>query len=94
MNTEIYSRETALAYNPTMAKWAKSMIAAVGITPTQGAVTPLFLATSEDGGKPELRGKYWERCGWKWTPAWMEDAALREQLWAKWEEHTRIKASV
>lgn len=92
--TPIWEKPSGLAYNPVMARWAKSMIDAVGISVQQGATTPLFLATSDDAVKPDVRGKYWERCGWKWTPAWMEDADLRQALWKKWEEQTKITCAI
>ncbi|KAG8985751.1 hypothetical protein FRB90_004474 [Tulasnella sp. 427] len=92
--TPIWEKPTGLAYNPVMARWAKSMIDTVGISIQQGATTPLYLATSDDAVKPDVKGKYWERCGWKWTPAWMEDPDLRKALWRKWEEQTKITCTI
>ncbi|KIO24539.1 hypothetical protein M407DRAFT_244398 [Tulasnella calospora MUT 4182] len=92
--TPIWEKPSGLAYNPVMARWAKSMIDTVGISVQQGATTPIFLASSDDAVKPDVRGKYWERCGWKWTPAWMEDADLRTALWKKWEEETKVQCTI
>lgn len=94
VGTPIWERSDGVSYNPVMARWVKSMISTVGISVQQGATTPLFLATSPDAVKPDVRGKYWERCGWKWTPAWMEDADLRKALWKKWEEQTKITCTI
>lgn len=94
VGTPIWERSDGVSYNAVMARWVKSMIATVGISVQQGATTPLFLATSPDAVKPDVRGKYWERCGWKWTPAWMEDADLRKALWKKWEEQTKITCTI
>lgn len=77
-----------------MERWAKKALDAVGISVQQGATTAIWLATQPEAVLPEVRGKYWERCGWKWTPAWMEDADLRQALWKKWEEQSRIPGLV
>lgn len=77
-----------------MARWAKKALDAVGISVQQGATTPLYLATQPEAVLPEVRGKYWERCTWKWCPAWMEDADVREALWKRWEKDSKIKGII
>lgn len=56
----------------------------MGITPSQGAVTAIYLATTpefEEGDK----GRYWDRFGWRWPPGWMKNDGLREEFWRRWE---------
>ncbi|KAG8863307.1 hypothetical protein FRB96_008798 [Tulasnella sp. 330] len=94
VKTGIYQRPTGIAYNPVMARWAQTALDTVGISVQQGATTAIYLATQPEPALPEVRGKYWERCGWKWTPAWMEDAELRTALWKRWGEDSRIRGRI
>lgn len=65
----------------------------VGISPEEGALTPLFLLTSKEAAEPGNRAQFWDRYRWKWTPAWMDDAGIRRTLWKQWEEDAGVDAS-
>jgi len=60
----------------------------VGIPPKDAAVTPYFLATSPQSiGNG---GHYWQRCKIRHPPGWMDNAALRGELWRKWEADSEV----
>jgi len=57
------------------------MIETLGISCEEGAVTPVWLATSAAAAGLNVQGKYWERNAWKWIPAWMNDVEQRQVVW-------------
>ncbi|KAG8935807.1 hypothetical protein FRC02_006357 [Tulasnella sp. 418] len=57
---------------------------ATGITPEQGATTPVWLATAPEPAHEDLRGRYWARCRWRWIPAWMQNKQTTVALWEQW----------
>jgi len=63
----------------------------VGLPTQQGAVTPVFLAISEEAGRAENRGEYWTRCHRQWVHGWMADTTLRKALWQKWAEDSGLE---
>jgi len=79
--TSMYSRSDGVASDPGSAKFMKFLAENFGVSPPEGAVTPVWLATSDIPAQPAMLGKYWERIGWKWIPAWMHDAEQRKILW-------------
>ncbi|KAG8893740.1 hypothetical protein FRB99_001724 [Tulasnella sp. 403] len=66
----------------------------IGFRTAQGAYTIVFLATSPDMDKQHLKGKFWDRYTWKWTPPWMENAELRKELWKRWEQDSGLELNV
>jgi len=64
---------------------------AIGISTQQGAATPVFLAISEEAGRPNNRGKFWTRCHRQWVQTWMADTTLRKALWQKWTEDSGLE---
>lgn len=84
VQTSIYARPTSFASNPNLLKGATVASNHMGISAQQGATTGVYLATSPNVVSQELRGKYWERCQWRWTPVWLEDPAIHKALWGRW----------
>lgn len=85
----------ALAITSKFAAWVNAtLIPTVGITPAQGAVMPIYLATSPEATRPGSRGRFWSYGRWKWTPGWMEDVRLRKALWMRWEEDAGVEAAL
>ncbi|KAG8897970.1 Retinol dehydrogenase 12 [Tulasnella sp. 403] len=80
------------AYEQTLTAF-KRFCGWVAVPASQGAVTPVFLATSPKVVQSHLRGQYWDRLGVKWLPAWMSDRRLCDALWRKWEEDAGVEAS-
>lgn len=94
VDSTIWTREAGIASYPTALKVVRKVLGVISISSERGAVTPVFLATSHEAARPEVRGKYWDRCRWKWTPVWMEDGELRKKLWEQWEENSRAKLMI
>jgi len=93
VRTEIWNDPKGLAAYPTLHKVIVVVDRLVGISVAAGAVVPIFLATSPEVADPAVRGKYWDRLGWRWVPAWMEDAKLRDDMWKRWEMDAGIQAT-
>jgi hypothetical protein len=81
VNTGIWTRSDGPGTDSWVAWLYAQMSARFGISPEEGAVTAVWLATSKEAGDPTLGGKYWERNTWKWLPGWMNNAKTREAFW-------------
>ena len=81
VKTSIWSRTDGLGADPAIAKLFESRIEIIGISCEEGAVTPVWLATSAAAAELNVQGKYWERNAWKWIPAWMHDVEQRKVIW-------------
>jgi hypothetical protein len=56
----------------------------VGVQPSAGAATSVFLATADEGRR--ITGRYWTRRRLGHTSAWARDREADERLWAASEE--------
>ncbi|KAG9099078.1 hypothetical protein FRC06_005677 [Ceratobasidium sp. 370] len=72
----------------------KAVASVVGISNEQGAVVPVWLATSAKPAKPELRGMYWDRQAWKWVRPWSLEVARQEDLWNRWCKDAQVSLLV
>ncbi|KAG9014451.1 hypothetical protein FRB95_007135 [Tulasnella sp. JGI-2019a] len=89
--TGFWTDPSGVAAHPYLAKLCSVIGAAIGTTPAQGAVTPIFLATSARASEPENRGKFWDTFGWRWAPGWMTDEQLRDGFWKKWQSDAGVQ---
>lgn len=91
VNSSIWTRDSVAAAYPAKLNAMKKVLSVISISNKRGALTAVYLATSPEAALPEVRGKYWDQCRWKWTPAWMADGKLRAALWEQWEIDSGVK---
>ncbi|KAG9084950.1 hypothetical protein FRC06_003795, partial [Ceratobasidium sp. 370] len=87
IKTPIWTQPEGHGSSPaTMAKFMSRTVNLTGTSSKEGAVVPVWLATADEPGKPELRGMFWDRLVWKWVPAWSLETTRQEMLWKRWCE--------
>lgn len=92
VSTDIWHKPGSLSSHPVIYRLACVVDKIIGLTAAQGAVMPIYLATSPEAAQPAVRGGYWDLRR-RWTPGWMEDDDRRKQLWSRWEQDSGINAS-
>ncbi|GAA94198.1 uncharacterized protein L969DRAFT_93580 [Mixia osmundae IAM 14324] len=84
VKSEIWTQETTVS-----AAGVISAVNVIGITAEQGAVTNVFLCTSDKPLQPGSRGRFWDQTALRWSPGWIVSRD-HTALWQSWLRDARI----
>ncbi|KAG8883529.1 hypothetical protein FRB98_003090 [Tulasnella sp. 332] len=92
VETGFWKDPLGVAAHPYLAKFCQCIGMVISATPEQGAVTPIFLATSSKASELDNRGRFWDGFSWRWTPGWVVDERMRARLWKQWQVDADVQA--